>query len=910
MLLPVLSSFIQKSSAPWFIAKISPHLSRIPLRADGVVQTIAFLATQFAPALGQDIDPSSTNPSITIQAIMQTSRLLSSVPQGMDAKDYFMNISPKLLALIDGDDPDLQKTASYVIGNGILGKRSYGAPGTVGYEIFMKPILDSLNGVPSETVNLCLRRFPREGFISEASLANSGEVLLHERHLLLALNRLCSLVLLYPNPSLLKRFVHPILLPLWGLQCYARENRKIWWQEKVFKLLQTFFSVSPGLARFHVLADHILYDGGTRWVYSPGQEGGVSIRKRDTMAHNTSNIDTMEILNSRVEAFLELLEFDPQCDELTSDIFLHVSRPWLLGLESRNYSGGELRTAEDAGDIQVTLTKLVNAKFTEKLLDRSRDVLSRRPLKLLVVVGQIIEGELNRRLERQQTHGNPSLRSLGAIVDVDESSSESYSPESIESITTTLSLLSSILTSPEFSPTEEMEMVLSNMKIHLNALLPYLPANISQPATTASVLIEITLSSPTPSIKNPEISPSNITDLQTHRRALDNLRSPLPPVQVEGLSLLSGLLSNSSPVVDIPHTLTLLLMLITETGSDSNSHDEYVYLNVIKLIGYIASKHPRTVIQTLTEQYADRKEENTPDKRLKIGEALLGTVQELGENLVGENSTVLGETMIAVSSRRGAKPKAKKAGDENAKKGKRRDSEDTVDPDTLSALEQLAGETESQTEESARDAFSAKILESWATGAESDSEPDDLRVRASAMSILASALKTNISGLGYSIALSSVDLALSTMTLETGPESAILRRAATVLLLDIVRALDDAKEKGVVLGFGLTVADTFTSFGAQQQYPYGKEGEIGNIPDILRVLRYVESKENDTIVRGHIQVLVEGLENWAQKSLVGGDDSVQQAGLGLGNQLAGLSIQPPSEGDDERKGRPRIEEIE
>ena len=75
---------------------------------------------------------------------MQISRLLSSVPSDFDPTVYFETIAPQLLALIDGNDPDLRKTASYVVGNGILGKRAYGAPGTVGHSIFVEPIFNAL----------------------------------------------------------------------------------------------------------------------------------------------------------------------------------------------------------------------------------------------------------------------------------------------------------------------------------------------------------------------------------------------------------------------------------------------------------------------------------------------------------------------------------------------------------------------------------------------------------------------------------------------------------------------------------------------------------------------------------------------------------------------------------------------
>ncbi|KAJ5241663.1 protein required for cell viability [Penicillium citrinum] len=63
-------------------------------------------------------------------------------------------------------------------------------------------------------------------------------------------------------------------------------------------------------------------------------------------------------------------------------------------------------------------------------------------------------------------------------------------------------------------------------------------------------------------------------------------------------------------------------------------------------------------------------------------------------------------------------------------------------------------------------ADAANIVAAWAAGASSDDEPDDLRVRASALPILASAAQVNILGLGPGILSQAVDLALKTLTLE------------------------------------------------------------------------------------------------------------------------------------------------
>ncbi|OJD16954.1 hypothetical protein AJ78_02936 [Emergomyces pasteurianus Ep9510] len=925
-LLPLLSSFIQTSSASWFKTIISAQLSQIPLREDGVFQTVIFIASQFAPSLGEGTGTSPSNgPPITVHAIMQTSRLLSSVPQVISPDDYFCNIAPKLLSLLDGCEPDLRKTASYVIGSGILGKRSYGEPGAIGYKIFVKPILDSLHGNMTNEVASWLRRFSLDGSALAENSPNDleGIILIDEPKLLLALTRLSALVLLHPNPSLLKRLIQPVLLPLWALGCYAKEHRKSFWYEKVSTLLQTFFSVSTGLSRYEKLSDHVLWDGGSIWTFGPGQEGGISIRKRtDSLPQEALNVMLLvKILDDRIDRLLELLAMDPQSEELAGDVFLHVSKKWLLG-PSAQHDNKEPKLLQASGDLQAALQNLAGAKFTEKLLNKFKDSLSRHPDKILGIIEQLIQSEIALRAKQVPRElKNPSFRSLGKIFESDQEAPEKDNTEQYESLSVAFSLLSTILTSPEFSMSASMSSVIQRIKIHLDKLLPNLVPPLVQPATTASMLLEIILSSSLSPNQKTETVSSRISDLETHRQALEHLESPLPPIQAEGLSLISRLIAESSPILDIPATLALLLSLMTGSNAESSSNDEFIYLNIIKIIGVLASKHPRTVIKTLAECYADRGEQYTLDQRLRIGEALLRTVQELGDALVEDTARTLGETMIAVAGRRGKKPSAKMARERMAKMKSKtqltKTEDDVLDHETADLMQQIDEAMGSETEEDpARTAYSTNIIDAWAAGAASDLEPDDLRVRTSAMSILASAIQTNIVGLGPSVASSSVDLALSTLNLEQGPESAILRRAAIILLLELVKALDAAKENGINLGFGFSYHNAHPSADSNNDRS-GHEGTIGNIPDIIRVLAFVEINETDQIVRGHTRVLIESLETWLEKSLLWGlrarEGIRDQAGFELGDRLAGIDIHPclDSDGAGHPSGTgPRIEEIE
>ena len=903
---------------------MSSHIAQVPLRPDGVFQTILFIASQFAPSSGPEAqaEPAS-GPHLTVQAIMQISRLLSSVPQGHDPASYFTTIAPQLLRLLDSEDVDMRKTVSYVIGSGILGKRAYGAPGTIGHSIFVAPVFAALTAELDEAS----RRWMTQATDSHRPPSSgknvgNGDVIVDSAMVHLAIDRLRTLALQHPNPGLVKRIVYPILLPLWGLAWYSQDQQLTETHEKIMALLQTYFSISVGPQPLKKLADNLLWDGGVSWTYTTDSQGRIALKRRTEPLNEQSNlIKLIDSLNTRTELFTQLLGSDPNGEERTGDMFLYVSQHWLVSDQEHE--------AQRIGEGDNIIQKMVYAKIAEKLLENFKETLTRRPLRVLELIKQIIAGELQRLVgkattKQQRESGKPSLSSLGNIVSDEKEEEDTSAKEASESLSTAFSLLSTVLASAEFFPTPDIIPLLESIKDSLDRLVHILPTTHSKPATTASMLLEIQLTSPERDQTQPV--PQHVSDLETHRQALANLNSNLPPVQAEGFSLLSTLVMKSSPVLDIPATLTLLISIITDI-SESAANEEFIYLNAIKLIGTLASRHPRTVVKTLAENYTDRSEHRTLDQRLKIGESILRTVQDLGEALAGETAKILGESMITVAGRRGHKPQAQRAkrqeeeAEKRRKERKERPPREPALPPGLSIpefakkvqkpLEDLLKD-DSETESPEKTAHATNVVAAWAAGAGADEEPDDLRVRASALSILASAVQTNILGLGAGIVRSAVDLALATLTLEPTVESAILRRASAVLILDILKAFETAREarRGGDVGFGFSLTDDASGPSAGQSA--GGPSTVGNIPSMLRTLGFVESREEDPIVRGHLRALIESLEAWAEKSLLWGigmrDEDGNEPRLELGNSIAGLSVNPMAgQGDG---GRVRIEEIE
>lgn len=108
-------------------------LTLLPLRPDGVRGTMEFVFSVHpsnANAKAESAATQKQGAGITHEAVAVATKLLSSVPASMTPQAWFEGISSQLLDLIDSKDGlDLARTTAQIIGFGILGKKSLGAPG-------------------------------------------------------------------------------------------------------------------------------------------------------------------------------------------------------------------------------------------------------------------------------------------------------------------------------------------------------------------------------------------------------------------------------------------------------------------------------------------------------------------------------------------------------------------------------------------------------------------------------------------------------------------------------------------------------------------------------------------------------------------------------------------------------------
>ena len=827
---------------------------------------IAGAGHQFADQSGQN--EISAGPAFSLEILNHAAKLLSSVPSKVTPSEYFSTLAPQLFALLDEEGTDMQRAAAYIIGNGILGRRIYGAPGSAGWTAFVAPLFNQL--LPEVGAATSQVRHVED---------NEEIVLVGGDSLSSAVHRLAALVLIHPNPGLVKRLLDPLILPIWAvmrLSHASASNAAL--NHKVMSVLDTYISVSAGATGLMKLADNLLWDGGLMWKFGFDHTGRLEIHRRHERYRETDIEVMFQLVDESAQRFIEL-QGQAGSDSDVVVVFAHLVSCWLLGPGS-----GLTQTATHAGPAESNdpVRVLTYAKLTQGMLERYKEEISTDPDQIFKLLQQILTSYVT-KFEHVKSRGQRSqhvtLASLSSIVhstDLDAPTPQAQD-ESEEIVSVSLGLLDALLPFPGSDAKESTLAGLRSILETLNHLtaLSRVPQSILLSATnTANQISEILDGSSSLHSAADQLLSPYASALTARSVALQNLSSPLPPIRAEGLASLTQLIASSTPILDIPSTTILFLSLLQDD-------EEFIYLAAVKAVALLAGKHPRTVTRLLVERYVDKNEEGGLDLRLRIGEALQATVGSLGPMLRGDSAALIGESLISLAGRRGSRPKtaAERQKRNLAAENEKQEAERAWGGEVPNLNEVIGGQDEAA-------ARVAEVLSSW----EGEEGEEDVRIRTSALSILGVGFETDATGMGPDILSMSIDLAVAILRIETAEEKAILRRASVLLLMSIIRGIEKSDEKDPKLN-----------------YKFWFPGE--SINELMEVLGYLDTAEKDTIVRGHMGVVMQGVRDYMANEWR--RSSEQEAGevrFGLEWRLKGLNVNP--ERNTNERAKPRIEEVE
>ncbi|KAF7553151.1 hypothetical protein G7046_g7184 [Stylonectria norvegica] len=854
VLLPALNTIIKPGVLPaWLRDPLMQTLTRVPLRPDGVRGTMEFVFSVHPSNSGTNSGAASSQPpqkqgaSITQEAVAVATRLLSSVPSSMTPEAWFDGISDQLFRLMSGEGgPDIARTAAQIVGYGILGRKQFGAPGTPGWKAFVQPLLQDLN--PSLKPDLDLEKSANKEEKDEVVNLSKDHVLVNSQSLKTSLQRLNVLLLSNPSSGLTKRVLQPVLLQLWALASWVKALPAT--EEHFCKparsLLQTYLRLFGNAENLMPFVENMLCigspEGAVRpWKYRLTGKAEVEVVEPRAL-ESTKRVDlNWNEIEDKAAALVDTMCLACSTEEVSS-VFLTLLRRWIQSAGKQDEVIIEVHVPDS--NVGSQIQELLEVTILQKLMEKSPEKLVSHFDQLLELVCQVLKAD-------------------------------GQSPLGDDLVAVVLSLLNLVITAPTFRKSHINGEQLKIVESSLDRLSKEDRAQVSPTAKNLALLLRYR-DEVNPS-DEPTSAPSTrqIEDRRTYNLAMNYITGGSdnpPPVVSEGLNLLSSLILAGSPILDVPTATALMSNLLVE-------NEDYINLRVIKGFTQLANKHPKSVVQELLDHYLDAQEKSPTDVRLRFGEALLQVIERLGDTFTGDVAQQTSETLLSIAGRRGYRPKTmvKQAREEKLRKMKGKQAQDADEGETMDEDDEITEE------EKANNDILAQIVQGW----ESKRGSEDVRMRASALSIFGIAVETNIGGIGPTLVSGSVDLCINILAMERELETAILRRAAILNVLSFVRALDKAKESGRTLGFGLT-------------------GESRD--DIVRTLQYVAATDNDGLVQQHARDVIESLENWQMTTLL------QQQSQTCGPEimsLAGLHVNPGGTlVDASGRSRPRIEEVE
>jgi hypothetical protein len=857
---------------------ISEQLSALPLRLNGVRSTIEFIATSHRPPQAEqngDTTQPSFGPPLPLEALQQASKLLSSIPRAMSADIYFSKIAPQLLNLLDSrEEPALSKTAAFIITNGILSKRSIGAPGTIGWALLADPILQAIN--PTVVTGTHKRE---AGFIMDDAIESA---LVSQSDLELALNRLSMLILSHPSPGLTGRLVQPLLLVLWALANFRGSSFTATEVSKAaFALINQFLNLVGTAQHLCFLANNLRWDGPKDWTVGPGEAGGIAIRKRNNflrpLAQDTELERELTQMNRRIQAFCRLLVSNKTSDADLSALFHH-----LFG----QLQGREKQLSNELGIEQNPLDELMRVKLLQALVETFSDQMNKIPDQLVALVHGIIQQYVQHMPGTQASGPRSVLTDLANIVGqpkAEEHLIDEAEHTGEDALMIALSLLNSFAISAERKPDPTISSMMQAIQSYLmkietaSTIDEALAAQIKTAITLLTTKIQDTTN------PSPKVDADSALDVQqTMNLIMIDIASELPPVRRSALLAMQALISSPDIPLDTPQ-LSLILLEIIRTDNE-----EYVYLAAVQTTVQLAMRRGLGFIaRLLTDSFQDVEEQTGVDGRLHIGEALASLVDGLAETEIKDmrSSDVLcsmTETLIEVTARRGQRRREvlERQREERLQRRKHKEAErawggeipDEPMQDENDEYEDLAPMDKQ------RRLRDLEAVESIVKGWEDTGYEEDVRIRASALSILNRILENCVPDIqDTSLTSNTIELCLSILSLELDPSKAILRRAAALALFGLL--------KGIDAQLGSSQASVSTQLIDGDKWMKAE-----------KVLRWVVDTDFDDLTVGHSETVLEGLDAVRMKLIANAVSSAPQD-QSLDGKLRGLTVDIDLDGD-------------
>ncbi|KAG0743984.1 hypothetical protein G6F57_001082 [Rhizopus arrhizus] len=559
----------------WLRTICGRFLSRILLKPNGVAIVLEFTVGQVE--------------QLQLTQLESISKLVLSVPQQMPSiESYYAIIAPQLLVLLEKEAivSTINQAVTFIIGR-IIARHS---------DLGKRYIVDQIVGKLVSAWNQ-----QEYDSVSNDTLTTMDSVVVDEDALARLLSTMHRLMISgEPSPVVIQACLSSSVPCLYHLYQFTVQS-KSGLREIVYDLLLTYFRITTTLDGIHelkrILLDRIDLSGERVAYFAPGPSGGVVVRLRRTRKVLAGN--ELPLNADVLVGFLEKMNNLELC-ALNDPLFI--------------------------------ISMLLTLHLIMGMLDKLGPTILAKPTQIISFAINVIHAHVDMITpkEKERKLNNSHFPDITRIVSEEEREAfeeeESTVEDDIESLILAINLLRAVMHENEELDNKSVQL----LKTCLEPLkkLERHPVELVQESVQEFLLAITSYLSAQIMSGRKQDQPSLEASKEKYREAMKSLQDDLLPIRAHGMGMLKEMALAKDPLVSSGDGLNQLLDIFIRLVQDE---DSYIYLNAVKGLSALTDAYGNEIIKKLGDIYSDNQQKL--DNRLRIGEALLQTVQRCGDAL-------------------------------------------------------------------------------------------------------------------------------------------------------------------------------------------------------------------------------------------------------------------------------------
>ncbi|KAI9009389.1 hypothetical protein CLU79DRAFT_710972 [Phycomyces nitens] len=575
----------------WLRGICGRFLSRILLRPNGVSIVLDFTVG--------DAD------QVQFGQLEKISKLILSVPQQMPSvESYYAVIAPQLLVLLETIVRNSQQKSpraqaiTFVIGRMIIKHTN----------LAKKYIVDQI-------VGSLLTHWNSQEYATTDTVGGLDVQAMAEEDLRTVLYTLhCVMVGGEPSPVVIQSFLAgsiPMLYHLYEFSTRSKSNLR----EIVLDLLTTYFRITTTREAIgdlkRILLDKADLSNSRVAYFGPGPTGGVVLRLRRHIGNRFPK-----------QASSNQLSIDPK-----------VMVEFLQGIDSPDLCGDFFVTN---AILNILASALMMLHLIMGMLDNLGPEILKNPTQIVAFASNVVTEHADRltkpkslaREQQQQSRGFADFANIVSHEDretIEDMHDETYTAnDDFESLLLAIHLMRAVIHENEDLGPQTVQLLESGLG-PLRTVEKYGGEEVQDPVH--EVILAITSHLSAQRMAGPK-SDGQEDSRTKYREAMKALQDDLLPVRAHGIGMLKEMVLSRDPLVASGSGLDNVLDLFVRLVQDE---DSFIYLNAVKGLSALTDVHGNAIIAKLGEIYSD--ESQKLENRLRVGEALLQTVQRCGDAL-------------------------------------------------------------------------------------------------------------------------------------------------------------------------------------------------------------------------------------------------------------------------------------